>query len=79
MYETNQFVSDRKTAYFNSGETSDKKNRKFFVAPKALSLNFIGSLSSYFWATTFISVVIGSFGPFGTLVPSSSATVKYVN
>ena len=54
--------------------------RKFFsnifIAPKDSSLNFRGSLLSYFWAILLISAVITILEDFGSLLPVRTVTVK---
>ena len=48
---------------------------KKFIAPKDSSLNFKGSLSSYFWAILLISAVIAILEDFGSLLPARTVTV----
>ena len=50
---------------------------EIFIAPKDLSLNFTGSLLSYFWAIMLISVVMSIFEDFGSLLPARSVAVNW--
>ena len=62
---------------FISGEISAEKNfSNIFIAPKDSSLNFRGSLFSYFWAIMLIFAVITIIEDFGSLLPARTVTVK---
>ena len=70
-----------KNNHFRSSSvwTSDKKKfSKDFYYPKHSSLNFKVSLPSYVWAIVLNPSIIGILDPFGTLVPRSNATVKWL-
>ena len=53
--------------------------REIFIAPKDSSLNFRGSLLSYFWAIMLISAVMSIFEDFGNLLQAHSVAVKIKN
>ena len=50
---------------------------RIFIAPKDSSLNFRGSLLSFFWANVLISAVISIIEDFGSLLPARTVTVKH--
>ena len=49
-----------------------------FIEPKDSSLNFRGSLLSYFWPIMLISAVISILEDFGSLLPARTVTVKLI-
>ena len=62
---------------FISGEISAEKIvLEYFIEPKDSSLNFKGSVLSYFWAIVLISTVISILDNFGSLLPARTVTVK---
>ena len=62
---------------FISGEISAENFFwKIFIAPKDSSLNFRGSLFSYFLAIVLISAVISILDDFGSLLPARTVTVR---
>ena len=62
---------------FISGEIpAEKIFLNIFIEPKDSSLNFRGSLLSYFWAILLISAVITILEDFGSLLPARNVTVK---
>ena len=63
--------------WFIPGKISaEKKFWKIFIAPKDSSLNFRGSLLSYFWAIMLIFAVMSISEDFGSLLPARSVAVK---